>query len=259
MPWCQGTHLTWNIEWLLTKTWMDWLVWSDHLHYFWIACIVDQCCQLFYWKWRLTKKSVYQIIHQNSSLGYCLCWVGTKYFFLSDFWQICFVLKGTINCVTQSDKVGSLLLDHFGSFTVCLVIGAFVITPLYCTVLLVGKCTAVRSMGVEIILLLSHKWQRVPTLSVYATLPDRLCGLVVRVLGYRSVGPGSIPGTTRKKSSGSGTGCTQPRECNWGATWKKSSGSCLENREYGSMDPSRWPCGTLYSAKVGNHFADKRR
>jgi hypothetical protein len=27
----------------------------------------------------------------------------------------------------------------------------------------------------------------------------RLCGLVVRVLGYRSGGPGSIPGTTRKK------------------------------------------------------------
>jgi hypothetical protein len=28
---------------------------------------------------------------------------------------------------------------------------------------------------------------------------DRLCGVVVRVLGYRSGGPGSIPGTTRKK------------------------------------------------------------
>jgi hypothetical protein len=28
---------------------------------------------------------------------------------------------------------------------------------------------------------------------------DRLCGLVVRVLGYRYGGPGSIPGTTRKK------------------------------------------------------------
>jgi hypothetical protein len=27
---------------------------------------------------------------------------------------------------------------------------------------------------------------------------DRFCGLVVRVLGYRSGGPGSIPGTTRK-------------------------------------------------------------
>jgi hypothetical protein len=28
---------------------------------------------------------------------------------------------------------------------------------------------------------------------------DRLCGLVVRVLGYRSGGPGSIPGTTKNK------------------------------------------------------------
>jgi hypothetical protein len=48
---------------------------------------------------------------------------------------------------------------------------------------------------------------------------DRLCDLVVRVLGYRSGGPGSIPGTTRNKNSGSGMGSTQPREYNWGATW----------------------------------------
>jgi hypothetical protein len=34
--------------------------------------------------------------------------------------------------------------------------------------------------------------------SVYVKI-DRLCGLVVRVLGYRSEGPGSVPGTTRKK------------------------------------------------------------
>jgi hypothetical protein len=31
---------------------------------------------------------------------------------------------------------------------------------------------------------------------------DRLCGLVVRVLGYRSGGPGSIPCTTKKKVVG---------------------------------------------------------
>jgi hypothetical protein len=30
----------------------------------------------------------------------------------------------------------------------------------------------------------------------------RLCGLVVRFLGYGSGGPGSIPGTTRKKVVG---------------------------------------------------------
>jgi hypothetical protein len=31
---------------------------------------------------------------------------------------------------------------------------------------------------------------------------DRLCGLVVRVLGYRSGRPGSVPGTTRKNAVG---------------------------------------------------------
>jgi hypothetical protein len=77
---------------------------------------------------------------------------------------------------------------------------------------------------------------------------DRLCGLVVRVLGYRSGGPGSIPGTTRKKKSG--TGSTQLHEYNWGATWQKSSGFCLENREYGRRDPSCWPRGTLYPQKL---------
>jgi hypothetical protein len=29
---------------------------------------------------------------------------------------------------------------------------------------------------------------------------DRLCDLVIRVPGYKSGGPGSIPGTTRKKN-----------------------------------------------------------
>jgi hypothetical protein len=33
---------------------------------------------------------------------------------------------------------------------------------------------------------------------------DRLCGLVVRVLGYRFGGPGSIPGTTRFSGGGEG-------------------------------------------------------
>jgi hypothetical protein len=79
---------------------------------------------------------------------------------------------------------------------------------------------------------------------------DRLCGLVVRVLGYRSGGLSSIPGNTRKKNSGPRTGSTQPCEYNWGATWYKSSGSCLENREYGHRDKSRCPRGTLYPQKL---------
>jgi hypothetical protein len=49
---------------------------------------------------------------------------------------------------------------------------------------------------------------------------DRLSGLVVRVPGYRSRGPGfdfpALPDFLR--SSGSGTGFTQPHEDNWGAT-----------------------------------------
>jgi hypothetical protein len=36
-------------------------------------------------------------------------------------------------------------------------------------------------------------------ISASSTSADRLCGLGVRVRGYRSGGPGSIPGTTRKK------------------------------------------------------------
>jgi hypothetical protein len=46
-------------------------------------------------------------------------------------------------------------------------------------------------------------------------------------------------------SSGPGTGFIQPREYNWGATWKK-----LENREYGRGDPLRWPHNTLCPQKL---------
>jgi hypothetical protein len=46
-----------------------------------------------------------------------------------------------------------------------------------------------------------------------------LCGLVVRVLDYRCRGPGFDSRALQKKSSGSGTGSTQPCEYNWGATW----------------------------------------
>jgi hypothetical protein len=45
---------------------------------------------------------------------------------------------------------------------------------------------------------------------------DRLCGLVVKVPGYRFRGPDSITGATRffLRSSGSETGSTQPRDDN---------------------------------------------
>jgi hypothetical protein len=74
---------------------------------------------------------------------------------------------------------------------------------------------------------------------------DRLCGLVVRVPGYRFPVLSDFP-----RSSGSGTGSTQPRDYNWGAAWKKSSGSGLEIREYGRRDSSHWPRGSLYPQKL---------
>jgi hypothetical protein len=40
---------------------------------------------------------------------------------------------------------------------------------------------------------------------------------------------------------------------------RKSSGSGLENSEYGLRDPSRWPCDTPLSIKFGTNFPDKRR
>jgi hypothetical protein len=48
----------------------------------------------------------------------------------------------------------------------------------------------------------------------YSLTKDRLCGLVIIVHGYRSRGP--LPDFLR--ISGSGTGSTQPREDNRGAT-----------------------------------------
>jgi hypothetical protein len=54
----------------------------------------------------------------------------------------------------------------------------------------------------------------------YVFKRDHLCGLVVRVLGYRSGGPGSIPGTNRKKNVvGLERGALSLVSTNWGATW----------------------------------------
>jgi hypothetical protein len=77
------------------------------------------------------------------------------------------------------------------------------------------------------------------------------CGLVIRISSYRSRGPLRFPALPYiLRSIGTGTGSTQPLEYNWGATWKKSSGPGLENREYGRRYPSRWPRGTLYPQKL---------
>jgi hypothetical protein len=47
-------------------------------------------------------------------------------------------------------------------------------------------------------------FQQILTIKCISFFPwfDHLCGIMVRVLGYKSGGPGSILSTTRKKSSG---------------------------------------------------------
>jgi hypothetical protein len=70
-------------------------------------------------------------------------------------------------------------------------------------------------------------------------MADRLCGLVVTALGYRSGGPGSIPGTTRKKVVDLELGPLSLVSTSEELLGRKSSGSGLENREYGRRDPSR--------------------
>jgi hypothetical protein len=72
---------------------------------------------------------------------------------------------------------------------------------------------------------------------------------VVRVLGYRYGGPGSIPGTSKKKEKkvmGLERGPLSLVSTTEELLGRKSSGSCLENRENGRRDPSRRPRGTLY-------------
>jgi hypothetical protein len=85
----------------------------------------------------------------------------------------------------------------------------------------------------------------------HSSRKDRLCGLVVRVPGYRFKGPGfdsrcqqifwEVVGLERGSLSLMRT--TELLERN-------RSGSSLENREYGCGDPMRQPHDTLYLHKL---------
>jgi hypothetical protein len=90
---------------------------------------------------------------------------------------------------------------------------------------------------------------------------DRLCGLVVRVPGYRSRGPRFD--SRRHQIFWEVVGLEQGPLSLMRITeellkWK-SSGSGLENRINGWGDPFHWPRDTPYLQKIGTNFADKRR
>jgi hypothetical protein len=81
---------------------------------------------------------------------------------------------------------------------------------------------------------------------------------VVRVLGYRSGGPGSIPGTTKKKVVGLERGplglvstTEELLDRKVAAPVYKTENTAVGIRHADHVAPS--------NAKVGNHFADKRR
>jgi hypothetical protein len=60
-------------------------------------------------------------------------------------------------------------------------------------------CDGFRNCPVQIVP--RHSYSAKFCVIIIIIIIDRLCGLVVTVLGYRSRGPSSIPGTTRKKNS----------------------------------------------------------
>jgi hypothetical protein len=74
------------------------------------------------------------------------------------------------------------------------------------------------------------------------------CGLVVRVHGYRSKGPGFDSRCYQifRELVGLERGPLCLVSTTEELLGRKSSGSGIENRDYGRRDPLSWPRGTLY-------------
>jgi hypothetical protein len=89
---------------------------------------------------------------------------------------------------------------------------------------------------------------------------DRVCGLVVRVPGYRSRGPEFDPRNYQifREAVGLERGSFSLLNTTEELLGRESNGCGQENREYSHRDPLCWPRNTLYPQKVGIIFTDKR-
>jgi hypothetical protein len=79
---------------------------------------------------------------------------------------------------------------------------------------------------------------------------------------YRFRGPSSIPSAIRfflRRFEGLEPGTFSLVSTIEELLGRKSSGSGLEDRDYGRRDSSHWPLDTLYPQKVGTNFTEKRR
>jgi hypothetical protein len=85
-------------------------------------------------------------------------------------------------------------------------------------------------------------------LCVYLLRRDRLWGLVIRVRGYRSIGPGFD--SQRYQIYWDVVGLERVPLSLVSTAEELVGRKSLENREYGRTDPSRWPRGTLYPQKL---------
>jgi hypothetical protein len=96
-----------------------------------------------------------------------------------------------------------------------------------------------RNCRISHLLLIFH----LTTFSFLISSSGRLYGLVVRVPGYRSRGPGSMPAVLPDilRSSGSGMGSSQPHECleeKVAAPVQKTENTALGIHQAGHVSPS---------------------